>query len=82
MYAMCDDEGRYCANEIGKIEATMNNIVLPEEETEWEHIVREAGSVVGNEMRNSRHEMPTTSLIKINTEKKSGEKETVQTEEE
>ena len=72
---------RYCKNEIGKIEATINNIVLPDGETEWTDIVREAGSAVANEMRNSRHEMPTTSLIKINIQKKSGEKETVQREE-
>ena len=81
MYAICDDKGRYCKNEIGKIEATINNIVLPDGETEWTDIVREAGSAVANEMRNSRHEMPTTSLIKINIQKKSGEKETVQREE-
>ena len=60
----------------------MDNVVLPEKEKEWENVVREAGSAVGNEMRNLRHEMPTTSLIKINIEKKSGEKETVQREEE
>ena len=82
MYAMCNDGGRYCANEIGKIKATIDNIVLPEGETEWENIVREAGSAVANKMRNSRHEMPTTSLIKINIEKKSGEKETAQREKE
>ena len=82
MYAICDDKGRYCENEIGKIEATISNIILPDGETAWKNTVREAGNAVANEMRNSRHKMPATSLIKINIQRKNGEKETVRAREE
>ncbi len=82
IYEVCDDKGEHCANEMGRIEATIDNVILPEEKKEWECVVRKAGNAVANEMRNSRHEMPTTNLMKINIEKKSREKETIQREEE
>ncbi len=54
---------------------------MPNNENEWGDIVREAGNAVANEMENSRHEMPVTSLIKINIERSPDEEHTEQREE-
>ena len=52
MYAVCDDEGRYCDNEVGRFEATIDNIILPENWPEWQEIIRDTGRAVANEMMN------------------------------
>ena len=73
MYAVCDDQGRYCDDEVGKIEATIDNIILPEKGPEWREIIRDTGRAVANEMMNSRHELLVPSLVKINIQRVSGE---------
>ena len=75
VYAICDDKGGHCANETGRIEADIDNVVLPNNENEWGDIVREAGDAVANEMSNSRHEAPATSLMKITIERDTNEGE-------
>ncbi len=80
VYAICNDKGGHCADETGRIEADMGDIVLPSNENVWEDMVREAGNAVANEMEKSRHKMQATSLIKLSMKKVPHEERVVKNE--
>ena len=63
---MCDTSGRYCHEEICRIEATITNIILPMDKKKLYTILHKTGRAVADNLMNLGHKMPSReNLIQI-----------------